>query len=152
VPGDGRTWITIKDGPVKVTRHVRGDRKSNVGFGRLDFCSIECLVAYINDLQKTMPVATQDVEIVRRQTVLTEPVSEQSFPRLWADALSTPLKRGQTIRVHPNGGESGYLCKVTAETSTQTRIPVKLLESNGDSPAGTFLDLAPELYQIEVIE
>lgn len=151
VPGDGRTWITIKDGPVKVTRHVRGDRKSNVGFGRLDFCSIGCLVSYINDLQAGMSPATRNIEIVRCQAVLTEPISEPETPRLWADALETPLKTGQKIRAYPGGHDPGYLCEVAREPSL-ARLAIKLLESSDpDNPVGTILEIDPCMYQIELV-
>ena len=76
VPGDGRTWITIKDGPIKVTRHVHNARKTNIAYGRFDFCSIGCLVSYINDLQEKMPDATHDVEFIRHRAIFSEPISE----------------------------------------------------------------------------
>lgn len=76
VPGDGLTWITLEDGPIKVTCYVKNERRSNISYGRLDFCSIDCLVAYVAALQAEIPPATHNVDVIRHQSVLNEPISK----------------------------------------------------------------------------
>lgn len=76
IPGDGKTWITISDGPIKVTRFIKDERRSNRAYGRLDFCSIECLVSYIEDLQSKIPPASHMLDIVQHQTIINAPISK----------------------------------------------------------------------------